>query len=106
MGFPAGRRPDPGHQRGFGETRGDIQAYLNSDDVLLPDAVARAVRHFTERPECDMVYGLAHHIDQDDRFLDWYPSADYSLKRLIRDCCVCQPAAFCARRDSAANRPV
>jgi glycosyltransferase involved in cell wall biosynthesis len=79
---------------GLAESHGEIQAYLNSDDVLLPDAAARAVHHFTDRPDCDMVYGLAHHIDQDDAFLDWYPTADYSLKRMLRDCCVCQPAAF------------
>jgi glycosyltransferase involved in cell wall biosynthesis/GT2 family glycosyltransferase len=79
---------------GLAQARGEIQAYLNSDDVLLPDAAARAVHHFTHRPDCDMVYGLAHHIDKDDGFLDWYPTADYSLKRLLLDCCVCQPAAF------------
>jgi glycosyltransferase involved in cell wall biosynthesis len=79
---------------GLALARGEIQAYLNSDDVLTPDAVARVVHHFVSRPDCDMVYGLGQHIDQDDGFLDWYPTADYSLKRLIRECCVCQPAAF------------
>jgi glycosyltransferase involved in cell wall biosynthesis len=79
---------------GLAESRGEIQAYLNSDDVLLPDAAARAVDHFARRPDCDMVYGQAHHIDQDDGFLGWYPTADYSLKRFLMDCCVCQPAAF------------
>ena len=79
---------------GLAQSRGDIQAYLNSDDLLQPDAVARVVQHFQERPNCDMVYGLAHHIDQDNRFLDWYPTADYSLKRMLANCCVCQPAAF------------
>ena len=90
---------------GLAQSRGEIQAYLNSDDILTPDAVARVVRHFVERPDCDMVYGLGQHIDQDDGFLDWYPTADYSLKRLIRECCVCQPAAFW-RRDRSQDRPV
>ncbi len=79
---------------GLAQSRGEIQAYLNSDDVLQPDAVARVVRRFMERPDCDMVYGLAHHIDADDNFLDWYPTADYSVKRLLKECFVCQPAAF------------
>ncbi len=96
--FPWASQRDGGQTNaintGLAQARGEIQAYLNSDDVLTPDAAARVVHHFVNRPNCDMVYGLGWHIDQDDRFLDWYPTADYSLARLMRDCCVCQPAAF------------
>ncbi|MCW5771039.1 MAG: glycosyltransferase, partial [Rhodospirillaceae bacterium] len=80
--------------KGFAQCRGQIRAYLNSDDMLLPDAVARAVDHFERHPACDMVYGKAHYIDAEDRRTGDYNTAPYSFARLMEDCCVCQPAAF------------
>ncbi len=80
--------------KGFARTHGDIRAYLNSDDVLLPHAVEQAVAHFRRHPDWDMVYGRADYIDERDRVIGDYATADYSFPRLMRDCCVCQPAAF------------
>ena len=85
-------------RKGFGEASGDVLAYLNSDDVLLPDAVARAVEHFRRRPLCDVVYGRARYIDEDDGPLGDYRTAEYSFARLMEDCCICQPAAFWRKR--------
>ncbi len=94
--------PDRGQtdaiNKGLARAHGDILAYLNSDDVLLPGAVAAAVRHFEAHPEWDLVYGNAQHIDADDRVLGPYPTAPYSFARLREDCCICQPATFWRRR--------
>jgi glycosyltransferase involved in cell wall biosynthesis len=80
--------------KGFARSHGAIRAYLNSDDVLLPYAVDRAVTHFLRNPDCDLLYGGASYIDADDRVLRPYPTADYSFPRLVHDCCICQPATF------------
>ncbi|PZA09405.1 hypothetical protein DNX69_25250 [Rhodopseudomonas palustris] len=94
--------PDKGQadaiNKGIARLHGDIVAYLNSDDILLPGAVAAAVACFREHPECDMIYGNADYIDVDGRVIGAYATADYSLDRLMHDCCVCQPAAFWRRR--------
>jgi glycosyltransferase involved in cell wall biosynthesis len=93
--------PDNGQthaiNKGFARTSGDILAYLNSDDTLLPGAVAKVVNHFLAHRDCDMVYGKAHLTDEHDRILADYKTAEYSFQRLLEDCCICQPAAFWRR---------
>src|SRR5262249_53534757 len=80
--------------KGLARARGEVLAYLNSDDVLFPGAVRRVVDHFLARPGCDLVYGKAECIDEDDRFLDYYPTAEYSFERLMDNDYICQPATF------------
>jgi Glycosyltransferases, probably involved in cell wall biogenesis len=41
--------------KGMDMVSGEILAYLNSDDVLAPDAVAKAVRYFDQHPTCSMI---------------------------------------------------
>lgn len=53
--------------RGFRETTGDVMAWLNSDDLLLPGAMAYVGRFFYEHPDVDVVYGNRLMIDEDDR---------------------------------------
>ncbi|WP_161685566.1 glycosyltransferase [Thermoanaerobaculum aquaticum] len=90
--------PDRGQahaiNKGFAQTRGSIRAYLNSDDCLLPNAVETVVRVFQQHPDWDLVYGQAFYIDEEDRIIGMYPTAEYSFSRLMQDCCICQPAAF------------
>jgi GT2 family glycosyltransferase len=54
-------RPDWGQahavQLGFARTSGEIMAYLNSDDVLLPGSLASIAAFFARRPDVDVVYG-------------------------------------------------
>ncbi|HWE03021.1 MAG TPA: glycosyltransferase [Tepidisphaeraceae bacterium] len=79
---------------GMARAKGEILAFLNSDDVLLPGAIQRVVDHFRDNPECDMVYGRARYIDAAGHVTGQYRTDDYSFQRLMHDCCVCQPAAF------------
>jgi glycosyltransferase involved in cell wall biosynthesis len=80
--------------KGFALTRGSVRAYLNSDDVLLPHAVERAVEHFRRHPGHGLVYGQADIIDENDRVTGQWPTEDYSFERLLATCFICQPAAF------------
>jgi glycosyltransferase involved in cell wall biosynthesis len=43
--------------RGFAHATGQIMAYLNSDDLLLPGALAYVARYFERHPDVDVVYG-------------------------------------------------
>jgi glycosyltransferase involved in cell wall biosynthesis len=80
--------------KGFRDARGEVRAYLNSDDVLLPHAVETAVAHFQANSACDLLYGRANYINEVDEIVGQYYTAEYSFARLMRDCCICQPAAF------------
>ena len=42
-------------------------AWLNSDDMLLPGALAYVGRYFAEHPDVDVVYGHRILVDADDR---------------------------------------
>jgi glycosyltransferase involved in cell wall biosynthesis len=62
--------PDGGQadalNRGFAGTSGEIMAWLNSDDLLLPGALAYVARFFADNPEVDVVYGHRIMIDEND----------------------------------------
>src|SRR6185437_10786811 len=53
-------RPDRGQSqainRGFAKTSGEIMAWLNSDDVLLPGALAYVADFFARNPNVDVIY--------------------------------------------------
>lgn len=53
--------------RGFAKTSGDIMAWLNSDDLLLPGALNVVRSYFNHHPDVDVVYGNRLLIDVNDR---------------------------------------
>ncbi len=63
-------RPDRGQaeaiNRAFERTSGEVMAWLNADDLLLPGALASVGRFFARHPEVDAVYGHRILIDEDD----------------------------------------
>ena len=80
--------------KGMRRSHGQILAYLNSDDVLLPGAIQSVVEFFKSHPNCGLLYGNADYVDVNDNYISSYKTAPYSFQRLIQDCMVCQPAAF------------
>ena len=62
--------PDGGHadavNRGFDKTTGEVMGWLNSDDLLLPGALACVGAYFAAHPEIDVVYGNRLLIDEND----------------------------------------
>lgn len=82
---------------GMAMARGEILAYLNSDDVYYPGAVAAAVAELERDPTVDVVYGDADRIDAEDRVIGPYPTEEWSLDRLKLACFLCQPAVFFRR---------
>jgi glycosyltransferase involved in cell wall biosynthesis len=91
--------------KGMALARGDIRAYLNSDDVLRPGAVARVVEHFRARPATDLIYGRDALIDATGRYAGTFPTEPYSFERLVEACCISQPATFWRARLADAVGP-
>lgn len=52
--------------RGFVESTGEIMAWLNSDDILMPGALTCIAEYFALHPDVDVVYGNRLLIDEDD----------------------------------------
>ena len=51
--------------KGFAMARGEIVAWLNSDDVFLPGAIGHVVSAFLREPDLGAVYGEGYQIDID-----------------------------------------
>lgn len=56
--------------KGFKGATGQIYNWLNSDDVLYPDAVKTAVHFMQKHPDNEVVYGDRVVIDQNSNILD------------------------------------
>jgi glycosyltransferase involved in cell wall biosynthesis len=52
---------------GFRHAGGDIMAWLNADDLLLPGTIPYVVNFFLEHPEVDAIYGHRIMIDEEDQ---------------------------------------
>jgi glycosyltransferase involved in cell wall biosynthesis len=53
--------------RGFRRATGEVLGYLNSDDLLLPGALAFVADYFRRHPDVDVLYGHRIVIDQEGR---------------------------------------
>lgn len=80
--------PDRGQtdaiNKGFAVARGEILAWLNSDDTYLSHAVAQAVDYLTTHPEAGMVYGDADLVDEHGAVIGRFPAAQTDYRRLRR----------------------
>ena len=81
-------QPDQGQtdaiNQGFAHASGEILAWLNSDDLLLPGAVSAAVRALQAHPEAAMVYGDALLINAEGKTIGKFPAAQTDYRKLRR----------------------
>jgi glycosyltransferase involved in cell wall biosynthesis len=80
--------PDKGQtdaiNKGFSRAKGQVLAWLNSDDTYLPKAVSEAVAYLRTHPEAGMVYGDANLIDESGEVIGKFPARQTDYRRLRR----------------------
>ncbi len=89
-----------GINKGLRRARGEIVAWLNSDDVYAPWAVREAVEAFRRHPQAGLVYGNALSIDAAGRAFHTLKAGPWGLPQLMTFHMLAQPAVF-MRRDVA-----
>ncbi len=70
--------------KGFARAKGDVLAWLNSDDTYQPGAIREAVAYLKAHPEAGMVYGDCNYIDENGRVIGRFPAARTNYARLRR----------------------
>ena len=70
--------------QGFAQATGDILCYLNSDDLLAPDALSLVAGYFAKHPEIDAIYSHRR-IMSENGYVAYHwllpPHSDYLMKR-------------------------
>jgi glycosyltransferase involved in cell wall biosynthesis len=70
--------------KGFRMARGEVVSWLNSDDIILPGAVAHAVGAFERDPTLGAVYGEGYLIDYDGAVTSRFPATEpFNLWKLV-----------------------
>jgi Glycosyl transferase family 2 len=85
--------------RGFERCRGQILSWLNADDMLMPDAVARAVAALESPPQPDVVYGHTAFLTQDGQFSRYFCEIQPFSSQWLRNFgpFIAQPSTFFRR---------
>ena len=95
--------PDKGQShainKGFARARGEIVAWLNSDDLYLPRAVSDAVDSLECNPRVGMVYSNCLKINKESKITGWCKSRQFDLLDLLSFNIIPQPTVF-LRRDT------
>jgi len=68
--------------KGFAHAKGEIFAWLNSDDAYQPGAVSAAVTFLQENPQIGMVYGDVNFIDEYGHTIGRFHAAQTDYRRL------------------------
>ncbi len=72
--------------RGFARTSGELMGYLNSDDTLLPGALARMAAELERDARLLLVYGDALYTDERGRQTGYLPSREFDVATMVRAC--------------------
>lgn len=83
--------------KGMKLATGDVMAYLNSDDTYEPETLKTVVKYFEDNPKSMIVYGKGRHIDENDKFINDYPTEKVDRDTLKIKCPICQPTVFWRR---------
>lgn len=83
--------------KGLSQVRGEFVGWLNSDDVYLPGAAARAVALLRADPGLGMVFGHCRKIDADGAPIGRVDARDLTLEALLSFGTIPQPSCFLRR---------
>ena len=71
-------------QKGFAMSKGDVLAWIGSDDIYMPNAFAYVKMIFEEHPQVQWLTGELCHIQEDGTFCN----AEYTRNLKYRDFCL------------------
>jgi glycosyltransferase involved in cell wall biosynthesis len=90
--------------KGLAQTTGDVVAWLNTDDLYAPGALAAVAEAFRASPDSRWLVGRYEVIDESGRVIRssvvWYKERSlrrYTYRALLRENFVSQPAVFWRR---------
>jgi glycosyltransferase involved in cell wall biosynthesis len=83
--------------KGLSRAKGEIIAWLNSDDYLMPGAITSAVKALGENPQASFVYGDVRVVTADGTILNTLHYRNWTLKDLMSFHIIGQPAVFMRR---------
>ena len=83
---------------GFAMVDGDVMAYLNGDDLLLPGSLHYVAGYFAKNPDIDVVYGHRIVIDEHDREVGRWVLPPHNARILSWDDFIPQETVFWRRR--------
>lgn len=84
--------------RGWAMASGELLSYLSADDLLMPHAVATAVKHLERSAETVMVYGDFNLIDERSRVLRRVRAPEFNyFDMVVRTSCPPGPGVFFRR---------
>ena len=83
--------------KGLARAKGEIVAWLNSDDTYLPGTLSAAVKVFEENPDVVMVYGDMLAVDENGQTINTLKYKQLSLQDLLCFQIIGQPSVFFRR---------
>ncbi len=70
--------------KGFQIAKGEIVSWINSDDIILPGAVSKAVQALMSHPDAGAIYGEGYQMDESGNFKARFPATEpFNLWKLI-----------------------
>ncbi len=97
--FESDDGPADGLNKGFQHANGDIFGYLNSDDILLPNAVSQIAQAFHKNSDASVISGHGAIIDADGRIRKQVYSHRFNLNAYAYGVCVLVQQASFFRKD-------
>jgi glycosyltransferase involved in cell wall biosynthesis len=93
--FQSNQGPAAALNHGFARATGEVYGYLNSDDLLMPGALAAACRLLGSEPGLDVISGHGYATDRDAVTLHRIFSHKFDSTAYALGCCVIiQPSTF------------
>lgn len=80
--------------KGFKKNSGDIFAWLNSDDIYLPNTFFKVINVFNIYSNAGMIYANGLKINDKDEIVGWPKYAQYSLLDILCFRIIHQPTVF------------
>ncbi len=88
-----------GINKGFRQATGDWIMWLNTDDYLLPGALAKVAAHAARHPDADVIYGECQFVDEEKRLIRQKRDHRFDLGiLLLYGCYISSTATFLNRK--------